>query len=409
MKPGQRHRVAVGVADACIAYHHQEAGCRLGRAVPLLLVKRLLGSDADLQFHDRVHLVGDDDGVVVLAAVAELEGLAVGGLGHDDETARLLVVLHLDRGVRPQRDLLLKGVLVLGQVGLLLFCLLVVFRLVLALACVLRLLVQLRPHSVGVATGSAVVLVEALVGLLEEGNVVVELHEVERSVDGERAVVDDGVAQVGAVFKLRSALPAVGGIVGGVAVDPVEDGDEVERQLIAGLEALVVAQGRSEVAQTLLHRVLPCLVVVGIEVLIDGGVGLLDLGVGGTLEVHVQILGQVPANLELSVPEELLAEGERQLVVLGRLHVALLQLVVVARNLGVEAHALRQPVEAEALQNIPVFGFRLDLLERLEGLVVGRPVVVHRSAPGVLVLVDRGLALRVAVGVAVGEAEVGGS
>ena len=89
-------------------------------------------------------------------------------------------------------------------------------------------------------------------------------------------------------------------------------------------------------------------------------------------------------------------------------HVALLQLVVVARDIGIEGHALRQPVQSEALQNLIVFRLRLDVLERFERLEHGRPRIVHSAAPVVLVLVDGGFARGVAIGMAVVEREVRG-
>ena len=67
---------------------------------------------------------------------------------------------------------------------------------------------------------------------------------------------------------------------------------------------------------------------------------------GGTLEVHVQVLGQVPAQLEVTVPEELRTEGERQVGILSVLQVSLLQFIVGAAQFGVERDGLRQVVEA---------------------------------------------------------------
>ena len=55
------------------------------------------------------------------------------------------------------------------------------------------------------------------------------------------------------------------------------------------------------------------MVLVSIEVLVDWGIRFFYLRMGGTLEVHVQILGQVPTHRELTVPEELFAERQRQL------------------------------------------------------------------------------------------------
>ena len=58
----------------------------------------------------------------------------------------------------------------------------------------------------------------------------------------------------------------------------------------------------------------------------------------------MQILRKVPTQIELTVPQELRRKRERQVLILSSLHVALLQFVVVARYLGVEANVLRQPV-----------------------------------------------------------------
>ena len=53
------------------------------------------------------------------------------------------------------------------------------------------------------------------------------------------------------------------------------------------------------------HGVLPCLIAVGIEVFVYGCVRLLNLCVRGALEVHVQVLSEVPTQVELAVPQEL--------------------------------------------------------------------------------------------------------
>ena len=92
------------------------------------------------------------------------------------------------------------------------------------------------------------------------------------------------------------------------------------------------------------YRVFPHLIAVGIQILIDGHIWLFNLGIGSTLEVHVQILRKVPTQIELTVPQELRRKRERQVLILSSLHVALLQFVVVARYLGIEAYVLRQPV-----------------------------------------------------------------
>ena len=152
-------------------------------------------------------------------------------------------------------------------------------------------------------------------------------------------VVLDGIAQRGSVVQFGAAQPGVGGVVLDIHLCPIEDGQLVERQLVGGVEGLLIVERRAPVADALPDGVFPGLVVVGVEVFVDGGVRLLNLGVGGALEVHVQVLRQIPADGEVAVPEELLAERQGQVRVLGVLQVALLQFVVVAGQLGVERDA----------------------------------------------------------------------
>ncbi len=54
------------------------------------------------------------------------------------------------------------------------------------------------------------------------------------------------------------------------------------------------------------------MILVGIKILVDRCVRLFNLGVCGRLEVHMQILGEVPAYGEVAVPKELLTESKRQ-------------------------------------------------------------------------------------------------
>ena len=66
----------------------------------------------------------------------------------------------------------------------------------------------------------------------------------------------------------------------------------------------------------------------------------------GTLEIHVEVLCKVPSEGELTVPQELFAEGERQFGIHTVLHIALLKLVIGASHVGIERDVLRQIVQA---------------------------------------------------------------
>ena len=340
-EPGQGHGILVAVGEADIAQHHQQTGCALGGLIPALVVEGLAGRDGELQGGGRVDLVENLNLVVVQLLVFQGDGLALLGLGRDDETLGVFAVADGDGGVGHELDFLLEGPFVLGQ------------RLLLAGGggCLaggsllfagggLRLALGILPLAfLGIAV-VALGLVEALVGFLEERDVVVEFLEAERAVEVEVAVVGDGVAEVGAVFQLCAAHPVVVGGIADVGIHPVEDGQQVEGQLVGEAEVLLIVEGRSQVLDAGPHRVFPGGIGVGIEVFVDGCVGLLDLCTGAAVEVHVEVLGEVPPQGELAVPEELLVEGQGQHLAREVVHVALLQLVVVAGDLAVVGDAL---------------------------------------------------------------------
>ena len=347
--------------------------------------------------------------------------LAVLGLRGERETLGLLAVLHFNDGIGRELQFLLEALRILRQLLLLVIGLLIgielsgvgtvgnslsacllLFRLF--LACLFLCLFLLLLFLLQLA--GTLLLVEAFVGLLQERHHVIKLLEVERSVEVQRAVVVDDITKRRAVLEVGTTHPAISGVVRCVGIQPLEDGQQVQRQLVAGLERLAIVEWRAEVAQGVLHRIFPCIVAVWIEVFVDRRVGLFHLGMSGTLEVHVQILRQVPTQREVTVPEELLTERQRQLRTAEVLHVAFLQFVVVARDIGVECHVLRQPVQSEALQNLIPLRLRLDILERLKGFEHRRPRIVHAASPLVFVFIDSSLTHGVAMGVAIAEREV---
>ena len=154
---------------------------------------------------------------------------------------------------------------------------------------------------------------------------------------------------------------------------------------------LVVERG-AEVADALLHRVFPRTIAVRVEVFVDGRIGLLNLGTGGTLEVEVQILGEVPPEGEVTVPKELFGEDERQPLTLQVIQVTLLEFTVVARHLTVEGNALWQIVEAQRLGEVEPLRLSLEPFEGLPRFIHGRVAIVESPAPLVLTVVDSGLA-----------------
>ena len=122
-----------------------------------------------------------------------------------------------------------------------------------------------------------------------------------------------------------------------------------------------------------------------------------------TLESHVQILGEVPAQREVTVPQELLTERQGQIRILGILEVALLQLTIHTHHLGIERDILGQIVEAKCLGEVHPLGLALGILERFPGLEDWRIGIVERATPLVIILVNGGLARGVTVRVRIRE------
>ena len=236
---------------------------------------------------------------------------------------------------------------------------------------------------------------------------VVECLQIERAVDVQVAAVRDGVSQRRAVLERCTTQPRVGGIVRSIALHPVEDGQLVDGQLIAGGERLTVVQRSAQVLDAVPDGVFPCRIAVGIEVFVDGGVGLFHLGMSGRLEIHVQVLGDVPTQLEVAVEKELLVELQRQVGILSVLQVALLMLRIVAGQLAAKGNGLRQIVEADGLGEVEPLRLALQVLEGFPRLVDRRISIVQCAAPLVVGVPHGGTARGLAVRVAVAEGEVG--
>ena len=118
--------------------------------------------------------------------------------------------------------------------------------------------------------------------------------------------------------------------------------------------------------------------------------------------------GQIPSQTEVSVPQEVARPCERQGGVFQILHVAFLQLIVVAHQVCVESDVLRNVTQREVFENAEPFALALDgLFEWFEGLEVGRVRVVEIPLPVDVFLPSGGLACGVAIAVSIAEGEVG--
>ena len=97
------------------------------------------------------------------------------------------------------------------------------------------------------------------------------------------------------------------------------------------------------------------------------------------VERHRQLLGKVPCNVELTVPNEVLAHRNRQLHVNIDFTAGLL-LVVVTRNVGIESNRVREPTEIPFTDKLQVLRLALDELERSERLQIWRILILETAA-----------------------------
>ena len=267
--------------------------------------------------------------------------------------------------------------------------------------CVLQSL-SLRRTPIALAQ-----LVETFVGFAQKRNVVIEPFEIKQTVERQAAVVGDDVAQALMRRSLRAAHPRISGMILPLQAGPIENGDEMERHLIGECEGLLIIQGCSEMPDARPHRIFPRLVAVGIERFINGGIGLFNLRACGTLEIHMQVACQIPAKRKVTIPQELLIKGHRQWRRCGRIDVALLILIIIAREFGVECKILRQPIQAKTAHNIQPTRSIAQVLKRLPRLIDGRPGIAHGASPAVLVLINGGFSARMAMGMTIREREIG--
>ena len=142
----------------------------------------------------------------------------------------------------------------------------------------------------------------------------------------------------------------------------------------------------------MLDRILPCLILVGVEVFVHLHVWLLNLGLCRTVEAEVQGFEDIPAELETTVPEEALAPcGRDRGCVAQILQVTFLQFIVGAVDIRIEGNVLGYVSQVLCLHNVQPLALTFYLLERFPWFPVGTPRVVHAALPVVLVLIDDGL------------------
>ena len=86
---------------------------------------------------------------------------------------------------------------------------------------------------------------------------VIEHLEVQRAVDVQITVTCNRISKTCTIVELRTACPRIAGIIRGIAIHPVEDGQFVQWQLVAGRDLLLVVERGAQMTDTIHHRVLP--------------------------------------------------------------------------------------------------------------------------------------------------------
>ena len=322
---GHRHVLRVLVRDADVAYEHESACRVLQGLVPSHFFASAFGDDLYLHFGGILRK--NFDAVGIEHSEAQGIALSVPSQCGDPDGLCPLVVGDGDGGVGQQLNLLFKE-----------------FRFFLLVG---------RPSASFLSA-------EHAVDLLEPFRMVVEGFEVQLSVGRCIAAVGDGVAHAASVGEFRAALPVVGGGVFDIRCNPVEDGNLVDGDVPRDVGLLLVRQRCSEVEEAGAYGIFPGFVLCGVEVLVERNVGLLDFGVRARGEVEVDLFGRIPTQREVAVPKEVAGKAQRQRSVVELFHVALLEFVVGACDVGIEGNALWQIADTEFLGKAQPRRFSLD-------------------------------------------------
>ena len=311
---GHGHVLRILVRGADVAYEHESACRVLQGLVPSRFFAPAFGYD--LQFHFGGILRKDFDSVGIEHFEAQRIALSVPPQCGDPDGLCPLVVGDGDGGVGQQLYFLFKEFRFLLLVG---------------------------------RTPACFLSAEHAVDLLEPFRMVVEGFEVQFTVGRGIAAVGDGVAHATSVGEFRAALPIVGGGVFDIRCYPVEDGNLVDGYVPRDVGLLLVGQRCPELEEAGAYGIFPGFVLSGVEVLVERNVGLFNFSVRARGEVEVDLFGRIPSQREVAVPQEVAGKAEGQRCVVELFHVALLEFVVGACDVGVEGNALWQIADAEFL------------------------------------------------------------
>ena len=139
--------------------------------------------------------------------------------------------------------------------------------------------------------------------------------------------------------------------------------------------------------------------------LVHHGVGFFYLGMGGRSPREFECLKDVPTHVEVTVPKNLVGEGDGQLCT--SIDVTLLELIVAASKVGVERDTLWQPLQVLCFDDVEPLRLAFQVLEGFPWLELGGVVVGEVELPVLFILVNGGFARLVTLAVTVAEGQVG--
>ena len=169
--------------------------------------------------------------------------------------------------------------------------------------------------------------------------------EIDASVNLPALQAADGVTHIDTIGRRRRSGPVIGRVIGCVSREGVQARDAVERYIPACGEDLLVGVGRTPARQRMLDRVLPCLVLVVIELRIEilavqylrRVLAFIDDGVHRGLEGELHVLGEVVFDIHVTVPGEVLAVGQVHRIKRGACQVAHLHMAERTVHVRIEA------------------------------------------------------------------------
>ena len=198
---------------------------------------------------------------------------------------------------------------------------------------------------------------EAKVDLLQIFRFVEESLEIQTRVGIPDGLIVDGIAHI-EVVDGRPLVPAIVRRIACRAREIIKHRNLAERGAIRGREGLIIVPGSAKTFNRLPDGVSPIAILVGEELLIDSADCLLYPRRSVACKREAQRLDDVPCQVELAIPKEILADLHGQLEVNVYLSAGLL-LIIIAADVGEEGKVVEHPVYSPVLEKPRSLAFPL--------------------------------------------------